>query len=445
MGKSIVYFAGARSLYRTHSLEKKIERLFNALGLRGSIEGGDRVAIKVHWGSEGNTRYLRPIYVKKIVELVKKAGGTPFIFESVGHGVSGPRATMRYLEVGFSHGYTPEFIGAPVVLGGGFRGNEVVEVDLPEGIQLKRVSLVREAVEADKLLVLTHFKGHSEAGFGGSVKNIGVGCTGKKGKTLVHFETLPYVDKELCDGCKLCLDTCDVKAISMMGETAYIDHGKCWGCWKCVAKCREHFSGDQSKTAIKATLLDSRSHQTRVAEHVAGLIKVLGRERVYAFNFLLDVTPLCDCPSFSDVPIVPDLGILASRDIVAVDQASLDLVNRAPGIPGSMIEEVDALEPGSEKFRFLYPYTDGGIHQLVAAEKLGVGSRDYELVVLEGDDVDILFNRLLRKIEALMKLKRKIPEKIFRGEREIRDLLSQERFSDAKERILEVMDELEIK
>ncbi len=381
--ESTVYFTDARSRRREESMVRKIAKLFEKSGLSSRIPNGGNVLIKVHWGSPGCTRYLRPIYVAKIVEKVKECGGVPCVCETVGAGPPhSPRSSSGYLLTAYKHGYTPEVLGCPIILADGFVGESVKIVEVPEGQELKRAYVAKAIAEADFLIVLSHFKGHGSSGFGGAIKNLGIGCVNKTGKNLAHNLSKPKVDPNMCDGCGECLEVCDVAAISMVSGKAVIDEEKCWFCRACIEMCRKHFNDPKKSAIIVEWVQDSPTFQRRLVDQAAGVMKLL-RGRIYFFNFIMDVTPLCDCAPFSDVPIVPDIGVAASEDPVAIDQASLDLVNQAPGIPGSAAEEVGALAPGTDKFGLIHPHTKGGLPQLEAAEKLGLGVRKYRLVRID--------------------------------------------------------------
>ncbi|HAV43153.1 TPA: 4Fe-4S ferredoxin, partial [bacterium] len=223
---------------------------------------------------------------------------------------------------------------------------------------------------SDSLIVLTHFKGHGLTGFGGTIKNVGMGLTDKIGKCKMHTDTGPIVEEERCQGCGLCLKWCASEAINLYNEVVKIDQAKCVGCGQCLVSC--------SNKAIRIdwNAVSSRVVQERICE---AALAVLKERKALFLNFLMDVTPDCDCCPHSDAPIVPDIGILASRDPVAIDQAGVDLVNSTAGLKDTALKI--NLESGEDKFRGLHPQVSWEI-QLEYAEAIGLGSREYELIAL---------------------------------------------------------------
>jgi len=370
---TLVYFADARSRSSKESLIEKLGRLTEAAGLREVVKPGDRIFIKPHMGAPLATRYLRPIYVRKVVEDVKSIGAEPVIVETTGLGLPDPRGTAeRYLKVAASHGFTEEVVGAPILIADGEGGLTSMRAKGPKG----DVFLASALGNADALISLAHFKGHINVAFGGALKNIAVGLSSKEGKFNFHYEGKPKVNKELCNSCRECLEICPVKgAIKLAHDKAEIIPDLCVGCIACMKKCEPK--------AITAKRSEPEDLQLKMANIVAAIVNEVGRDKILFVNFLLEVDWLCDCEHFqegwSDMPIVPDIGIVASRDPVALDMASMDLVNSAPGIPGSKAEEVGALAPGSDKFGAIFPDIDWR-RGLRACEELGCGTAEYELV-----------------------------------------------------------------
>jgi len=373
MQPSKVYFVDARATNSNQSMLNKLDALFNHLELAGAVKG-KRVAIKTHAGAPLCTRYLRPVFVRRIVDRVKEAGGKPFVTDTTTMNLSQARGTAPgYLEMAASHGFTNETLNAPFILADGVNGNDYVTVKI-DGHQLKEVQVAKALAEADVLLSVAHFKGHGMGGIGGACKNLGIGGSSKLGKNAAHFYSLPQVDRERCNGCRVCLTSCPSKAISLSEGKAFIDASRCFACRACVEECPEK--------AIRNQRTSREDFNLRMADLLYGLLNLIGKENLYCFNFILEVDWLCDCEhgqlGWSDLPIVPDLGIVASKDPVAIDQSSVDLVNQAPGIPGSKAEEVGALKPGVDKFLAINGVSPS-VH-LEAIEKLGVGSRNYTLV-----------------------------------------------------------------
>lgn len=366
----------ARSRSSAESLVKKLVRLMDNAGLPRMVGKGDKVAVKTHMGAPLTTRYLRPFYVRTVVEYLRGLGAEPTVVETTGLGLLDPRGTAeKYLRVAVSHGFTRETVDAEILIMDGERGLDCVKVKV-DGFRLKEVSVPRRLLDFDFMVGLVHFKGHEMTGFGGAIKNYGVGCVCKETKYYIHFEDKPVVDEELCDGCGECVNICPKGAVALYKGKAKVQWNLCYGCKACQSVC--------PRGALKSTRHgDSREVQLRVVDAAYAVLKTLGFDKVFSLNFLIEVDWKCDCEhrqeGWSDLPIVPDIGILASIDPVAIDKASIDLVNEAPAIPGSQAYEVGAIEPGSDKFRSLYPDVDWKF-MLEAAERIGLGSTRYRLV-----------------------------------------------------------------
>ncbi len=336
----------------------EIPRLFDAVA-KDVIAKGDSVAIKLHFGEPGNEAYLKPRYVKPIVDKVKEAGGVPFLTDANTLYKGGRSDTKTHLESAKAHGYSLETLGVEVVIADGPDSHDVEKI--PVNLKhFNELSLARAVVATKSLIVLTHFKGHDCTGFGGSIKNIGMGLGSKAGKQRMHADIIPKVDTNTCTGDGECIKWCPTNAISLIEGAAHIDMTKCIGCAECIAVC--------PTGAIAISWAGTPdSVQEKMAEYAYGVLA--GKKGGVAFfNFLLDISPNCDCYPHNDPPIVPNIGILASVDIVAIDQASVDLTNKAKGRIS-----------GEDKFRTLYPNVDWSV-QLKYAEKIGLGSREYELI-----------------------------------------------------------------
>lgn len=342
--------------------EKNIEnlkRLFDAVGAGSSIPRNSSVAIKLHFGEPGNTAYLKPHYVKPIVEKIKGSGGKPFLTDANTLYKGGRNDTKTHLESAKKHGYSQETMGAPIIIADGPDSHDVekIKVDLSH---FKEVSIARAAIKADSFIALSHFKGHDCAGLGGAIKNVGMGLGSKAGKQQMHADVLPQVNTSICTGDGECIKWCPTDAITLKDEKAFIDRAKCIGCAECIAVC--------PTGAIAVSWAGTPdSIQEKMAEYVYGILKEKKNKCVF-FNYLIDISPNCDCYDHNDPPIVEDTGFLASKDIVAIDQASLDLVNKAQG-----------RIKGKNKFRTLYPNIDPTV-QIAYAEKIGLGSRKYQLI-----------------------------------------------------------------
>lgn len=366
----------ARSRSSEESLVRKLELLMDKTGLTNLVKPSDKVAVKTHMGAPLTTRYLRSFYVRTTVDYVKKLGAKPTVVETTGLGLLDPRGTAKkYLEVALMHGFSRETLGAEILIMDGELGLDCVKVEA-KGLKLREISIPKTLLDFDFILNLTHFKGHEMTVFSGAIKNIGVGCVGKETKYFIHYLNKPSVDATLCNGCGECVKTCPVKAISIINGKAVLNQDVCYGCKACQTIC--------PVKALKSTRnTDPSEIQLRVLDATYGVLKTIGFNRILNVNFLLEVDWRCDCEhqqlGWSDLPIVPDIGILASKDIVAVDKASIDLVNAAPAIPGSQAYDVGAVNPGSDKFKMLYPKADW-MFMLKNAEEIGLGCMDYRLI-----------------------------------------------------------------
>lgn len=365
--KSKVYFMDLRAK-ANNNLMDKLEKLFNAVGASGSMKERDLTAIKIHFGEYGNIAYIRNNYVRKIVQLVKSYNAIPFITDANTLYAGTRSDAPTHLQTATWNGFAWSVIDAPLIIADGLRGKTESAVEVNHK-HCKSVYIGKEIVEADALISVAHFKGHELSGFGGTIKNLGMGCASRKGKLKQHSSISPKIVKKRCKACGECLKHCSQTAISIVDKKATIDKKKCIGCGECILICPEEaiqVAWNQEVPVFLETMV----------EYTAGVVKGKEDKCVY-INFITDVAPACDCYPYNDAVIVNDIGIVASKDLVAIDQASVDLVNKATGNPGSCL--TSGLEPGADKFKALYPRIDWPI-QLEYAEKIGLGSRNYELI-----------------------------------------------------------------
>lgn len=363
-----VFFADARSTSHEESLLVKLRQLIKKCDFSHFINPNDFVGVKLHFGERGNTRYLRPIFVRPIVEELKSIGAKPFLTDS-NTLYRGARAnSVDHIETAILNGFDYAVTGAPIIIADGIKGKNFVtkRVNLP---RFKQVKIASEIYYADALVVLSHFKGHVQFGFGGALKNVAMGCASRGGKQAIHSQLSPQVNLDRCVGCGICAKWCPVKAIKIVKGKAVIDLKKCIGCGECTVSC------PQGAIAIRWGD-ETIAEQERLAEYAYAILEDK-KGKLCFFNFLLDITPLCDCVGWGDVPIVPDIGILASLDPVAIDKASADLVNEAISIEQSALER--RLESKEDKFKALFPNVDWML-QLKHAEALGLGTTDYRLI-----------------------------------------------------------------
>ena len=329
------------------------------------ISAGDSVAVKVHMGEYGGSGYLRPPIVRRACDLIKEAGGRPFVTDTTTLYPMGRFTARQYLATAARNGFTEESVGAPVVIADGEQGYDGEMVDIPRqlsGCSLNSIKIARKILDADSLIVLSHVKGHEQAGFGGSIKNVAMGCVTKESKGAQHRANRAIIDISKCNGCGQCVEACPFQALSLVEERIVRDDEKCLDCSHCLYLCPESVYSLPPRAKER--------FQVSLAHAAAG---VLGRFRskVAFINFIQDVTQSCDCVTPSGFPVVPDIGILASTDVVAVDKASLDLI--AQSKPLGEFADIDSLDILGR-----INGTDSLI-QIRTAHELGLGNIEYHL------------------------------------------------------------------
>jgi uncharacterized Fe-S center protein len=363
---SKVFFTDMRAR-PDRNLLNKVENLLERMKVGKTFRKNDLVAIKLHFGELGNCAYLRPVFLRPIVEKLQGIGVQPFLTDTNTLYKGSRSNAVNHLDTAMYNGFDYACVGCPIIIADGLRGANGVKVNVPDGV-LKEVSIAREIAEADSMIVVTHFKLHELSGFGGALKNIGMGGASREGKLVQHSTLAPQVNIEKCKGCKICFDYCPSNAISLEEKRAAIEGRTCIGCGECVAICPEG--------AIEIQWTDDVGlFQKKMVEHAYGVLR--GKKKTIFLNFVIDVSPACDCYPCNDAPIVRDVGILASFDPVSIDAASADLVNNEESLPGTVIKQ--SLKRGQDKFRAVYPSVDWNV-QLDHAEKLGLGERKYLLV-----------------------------------------------------------------
>jgi uncharacterized Fe-S center protein len=364
---SKVYFVDMRSSTDGGVLDK-LAVCMNKAGIHRIADESDLLAVKLHFGEKGSTASLGPAYVRTALDVMRDRGCFPFLTDTNTLYVGSRSDSVRHLRTAVEHGFTYGSMGVPTIIADGLKGGnyEIVRIS---GKHFDEVKVASDIARADALLVLTHVKGHELTGVGGSLKNLGMGCGSRAGKLAMHSDVRPYVS-DRCIGCSKCVSWCPVGAISVAGKKASIATGTCIGCAECIVVCP--VKAIRIEWDISGTLV-----QEKIVEYAAGVVKTKQKKVSYV-NFIMDVSPQCDCYPFSDASIVPDVGILASHDPVAIDQASVDLINKQPGLEGTALA---ARRRGSDKFRGLYPDVDWRV-QLKHAEAMGLGTRRYKIIRL---------------------------------------------------------------
>lgn len=374
--KSNVFFSDLK-VSSDKTLLDKLDILLDRAHLKEKVREKDLVAIKLHFGERGNTAFVRPIFLRRVVDRVKEYKGKPFLTDTNTLYLGSRSEAVSHLTTAYQNGFVYAVVDAPLLIADGLRGNSSMKVRIDKPL-FKTVSIAHAIYMADVLISVAHFKGHELSGFGGTLKNLGMGCASREGKLSQHSNISPQVKAKACKGCELCLAWCPQEAISMISPEsgskikhpiAFIDSQKCIGCGECILTCPTGAVLIQWNETIPI-------FQKKMVEHAFGAVQKKKGKALY-LNFLTQITPACDCNGFSDAPIVNDIGILSSEDPVAIDQASVDLVNGAEGNRSSKLSS--AWNPGEDKFRAIYPDVDWNI-QLSYAEEIGLGTREYELI-----------------------------------------------------------------
>jgi len=370
MSKSKVWFTNLRTK-SSQNLLKKLEMLVIKAGIEQIDFNRKIVAIKIHFGEPGNLAYLRPNYAAQLVKLLKSKEAIPFLTDCNTLYYGRRSNAPTHIEAAFENGYNPLVTNCPVIIADGVRGTDYREIEV--NMELTKKARIGAAVaDSDIIITMTHFKGHELTGFGGTLKNLGMGCASVGGKLFLHSGSSPRIYEKNCTGCRVCEKYCNYDAIKVgRDKIAHIDYEKCVGCGQCVAVCQY----DASRVVWAET---SEKACKRISEYAYAAIK---DKPSFHISFIVDVSPNCDCWDSNDYPVVPDIGIAASFDPVAIDKACADMVIAAPALPGSKIRESlnhrDLRD--EDKFRIIHPdtYWQSGIGHAV---KIGLGNSDYELI-----------------------------------------------------------------
>ena len=365
---SKVYFADLRADVH-ENLQQKLTRLMKTAGM-GDIDFQDKfVAIKLHFGEPGNLAFLRPNWARTVVDFVKERGGKPFLTDCNTLYVGGRKNALDHMDSAMLNGFNPMTTGCQIIIGDGLKGSDEVEVPVVGGEYVKNAKIGRAIMDADVFISLTHFKGHEEAGFGGCLKNIGMGCGSRAGKMEQHNAGKPHVAQKHCIGCGQCRKICAHGAPIIENGKAHIDHDKCVGCGRCIAVC--------PKNAVQINWDETTINLNRkIAEYTKAVVD--GRT-CFHISLVIDVSPNCDCRPENDMAIVPNVGMFASFDPVALDMACVDAVNAQTPLRGSAADDAHAKAHVHDHFQRLHPDTNWR-SCLEHGEKIGIGTREYELI-----------------------------------------------------------------
>lgn len=376
MEKAKVYFTNFRTVAFGDGLPTKLKKLIKKAGIEQIDMDGKFVAIKMHFGELGNISYLRPNYAKAVADVVKELGGKPFLTDCNTMYPGSRKNALEHLECAWENGFTPLSVGCPILIGDGLKGTDDIDVPVNGGEYVKNAKIGRAVMDADVFISLTHFKGHEMTGFGGAIKNIGMGCGSRTGKTEQHCSGKPHIEEPMCRGCRKCQKECANGGLIFdeASRKMHVDQEHCVGCGRCLGACNFDAIVFDSDDAVE--LLNYR-----MAEYAKAVVD--GRP-CFHISLVVDVSPNCDCHGENDAPILPNLGMFASFDPLALDQACADACLAADPMPGSQLSDHLAdphFHNHHDHFKNSTPESEWK-SCLEHAEKIGLGSRDYELIVM---------------------------------------------------------------
>ncbi len=376
MEKSKVYWSDFHTTSGGDSLPAKLKKLIKKAGIADIDMKNKFVAIKMHFGEKGNLAFLRPNYAHTVADIVYELGGKPFLTDCNTMYVGSRKNAIDHLYCAWENGFSPLAAGCPVIIADGLKGTDDIDVPVSGGEYVKNAKIGRAVMDADIFISLNHFKGHELAGFGGACKNIGMGCGSRAGKTEQHSSGKPEINQEECRGCKRCLRECANEGL-VFDEAArkmHVNYDKCVGCGRCLGACNFDAIAFSFSNAAKMLNL-------RMAEYTKAVLD--GRPNFH-ISLVQDISPNCDCHGENDIPILPDIGMFASFDPIALDQACADACMKEEPVPGSQLDRnikaADFHDHG-DPFTNSAPETEWKT-LLEHGEKIGIGSRQYELIKL---------------------------------------------------------------
>lgn len=376
MEKAKVYFTDFRTPYGGDTMPGKLKKLIRKAGIAQLNLEGQFVAIKIHFGELGNVSYLRPNYARAVVDVVKELGGKPFLTDCNTLYPGSRKNALEHLYCAWENGFTPLTVGCPILIGDGLKGTDDIEVPVRGGEYVKNAKIGRAVMDADVIISMTHFKGHEATGFGGALKNLGMGCGSRAGKKEQHNNGKAYVQQEICRGCRRCMWECANNGLVFDPETRkmHVDKEHCVGCGRCVGAC--NFDAIDFEDPNSNQMLNYR-----IAEYAKAVVD--GRPQFH-ISLVMDISPNCDCHGENDAPILPDVGMFASFDPLALDQACVDACMKCEPLPNSQLGE-HMRDPHfvdhHDHFTNSTPESEWQ-SCLSHAEKIGLGTRDYELIRL---------------------------------------------------------------
>jgi len=355
MSDSLIYLMRFQTSDPVDQVKNRLKKLFKTAGFDSIVQSGDITAVKIHFGDKGNVTHVSAAYTEPIVRMIKSCGAKPFLTDTTVLYKGARENAVDHLQLAYENGFTFDKVGAPVIIADGIIGKNETEIEINAPLN-KTVFLATELVTASSIIVISHATGHLSTGLGATLKNLGMGMASRKGKLAQHSVSKPVISQTKCTVCGTCARWCPVNAITLTEKYAEIDQKICIGCGECLAVCRfgaVRFKWDSSNDQL----------QKQIAEHALGIVKHK-KNRIGYLSFLTNMTKDCDCFTGKQIPIIPDIGVLAGSDPVALDQAAIDLTGQ---------ENPDNLA------RIAYPAIDYSV-QLEYGEQIGLGSRQYELI-----------------------------------------------------------------
>ena len=374
MEKSKVYFTDFRTRVGV-SLTEKLQRLIKKAGITDIDMDGKFVAIRMHFGELGNLSYLRPNYAKAVADVVKECGGKPFLTDCNTLYPGSRKNALEHLDCANINGFNTITTGCQIIIGDGLRGTDDITVPVRNGEYCKEAYIGRAVMDADIFISLTHFKGHESTGFGGAIKNIGMGCGSRAGKMQQHNSGKPIVHDDLCRGCRRCAKECGSDAITYENGKAVINQDICKGCGRCIGACAFDAIENQNWDANEILGRKMAEYSQAVCD---------GRP-TFHISLVRDISPNCDCHGENDAPILPDVGIFASFDPVALDQACVDACLHATPMPNSQLSD-NLADPHWHHHHDNFLDSNPNVRwkeTLEHAEKIGLGTREYELIQMK--------------------------------------------------------------
>lgn len=377
MKKSNVYFTDFRTVAFGDGLPAKLKKLIRRAGIEKLDMDGKFVAIKLHFGELGNISYLRPNYAKAVADVVKEFGGKPFLTDCNTMYPGSRKNALEHLACAWENGFTPLTVGCPILIGDGLKGTDDIAVPVEGGEYVKEARIGRAVMDADVFISLTHFKGHEMTGFGGAIKNIGMGCGSRAGKKEQHSSGKPHIMEEVCRGCGKCQKECANGGLIFQDKgqnqkKMWVNQENCVGCGRCLGACNFDaivFDNDDAVEALNC----------RMAEYAKAVVH---NRPCFHISLVVDVSPNCDCHGENDVPILPNIGMFASFDPLALDQACADACLAAEPMPHSQLSD-HLNDPNFHKHHDHFTNSSPESEWktcLEHAEKIGLGNRSYDLI-----------------------------------------------------------------